>query len=170
MATNRTRRAVVTYDGDRETPIVRNRRAPFDYTIGDRYEGGLVLVGSEVKALRLGKVAIIDAFASVQRGELWLNQLNIGAFEMARTFPHTPRRARKVLLHKKEILAIERAVAGEGATIIPLRLYFKGGRVKVELGVAKGKKHHDKRHIIAKKTADEEAKAMMTRARSGKAR
>ncbi len=170
MATRRSGKAVSDYDGDRETPIVRNRRATFDYVIADRIEGGLVLVGSEVKALRLGKVALVDAFAAVHRGEMWLHQLNIGAFEMARAFPHAQRRARKVLLHKKEILKIERAIAGEGATLIPLRLYFKGGRVKVELGVAKGKKFHDKRHEIAKKTADDEAKAIMNRARSGKGR
>ncbi len=170
MATQRSRKSASKYPDGRESPIVKNRRASFDYTIGDRYEGGLVLVGSEVKALRLGKVAIVDAYASIQRGEMWLNQLNIGAFEMARSFPHADRRSRKVLLHKREILKIERALLGEGATLVPLRLYFKDGRVKVELGIARGKKHHDKRHEIAEKTADDEARAIMSRARSGKSR
>lgn len=153
-------------DGDAiDKIVVTNRRATFDYAIEERFEGGLVLVGSEVKSMRAGKVEIVDAFATVERGELWLKQLYIAPFEMASAFPHDPRRARKVLVHANEIVRIDRAVAREGMTLVPLRLYFRRGRVKVELGLAKGKKTHDKRADIAKKTAEREARAAMGRAR-----
>jgi SsrA-binding protein len=148
-----------------ESLIVKNRRATFDYALTDRYEGGLVLVGSEVKSLRAGKVDIVDAFASVDKGEVWLKQLNIAPFEQARSFPHEPRRPRKVLLHAQEIAQIEKALAREGLTLIPVRLYFKGGRAKVELALAKGKKNFDKREDIARKTADREARAAIGRGR-----
>jgi len=150
-----------------ESLIVKNRRASFDYEIEETYEGGLALVGSEVKSMRLGKVDIVDAYASVDRGEVWLKQLNVQPFEMAKAFGHEPRRARKVLLNRREILKIEKAVAREGATCIPTRLYFKGGRVKVELAIAHGKKAFDKRHAIARKTADREARAAVARGRRG---
>jgi SsrA-binding protein len=141
-----------------EKIIVQNRRATFDYAIEEKFEGGLVLVGSEVKSMRDGKVEIVDAFATVERGELWLKQLYIAPFERAVAFPHEPRRARKVLVHRSEIAKIDRAVSREGYTLVPTRLYFKGGRVKVELGLAK-------RSDIKAKTADREARAAMGRAR-----
>lgn len=150
-----------------EQLIVKNRRATFDYAIDEKYEGGLVLVGSEVKSMRDGKVDLVDAYASVDNGECWLKQMYIAPFEGARAFPHEPRRARKVLLHKKEVEQIDEQIMRGGFTVIPLRLYFKEGRVKVELGVAKGKKVHDKRQDIAKKTADREAKAAIGRGRKG---
>ncbi len=152
---------------DGEQLIVKNRRATFDYEIDERFEGGLVLVGSEVKSMRDGKVDLVDAYASVDNDECWLKQMYIAPFEGARAFPHEPRRARKVLLHKHEITQIQEEIARGGFTVIPLRLYFKAGRVKVELGVAKGKKVHDKRQDIAKKTADREAKAAIGRGRRG---
>lgn len=145
--------------------IVTNRRASFDYAVEDKIEGGLVLVGSEVKSLRDGKVELVDAFAAVENGELWLKQMYIAPFERAVAFPHEPRRARKVLVRKHEIEKIDRAVSREGYTVVPLRLYFRRGHVKVELGLAKGKKTQDKRADIARKTADREAKAAMGRAR-----
>ena len=137
-----------------EKIIVQNRRAAFDYAIDDRFEGGIVLVGSEVKSMRAGKVELVDAYAAVEGGELWLKQMYIAPFEQASAFPHEPRRARKLLVK-----------ASEGMTLVPLRLYFRRGRVKVELGLAKGKKTHDKRADIAAKTADREARAAMGRAR-----
>ena len=153
-------------DGDAiEKVIVTNRRASFDYEIEEKFEGGLVLVGSEVKSLRNGKVELVDAFAAVERGELWLKQMYIAPFEQASAFPHDPRRARKVLVHHAEIAKIDRAVGREGYTLVPLRLYFRRGRVKVELGLARGKKTHDKRADIAKKTAEREARVAMGRAR-----
>jgi len=146
---------------------VKNRRAFFDYTIEEQYEGGLMLVGSEVKSMRAGKVDIVDSFASVDRDEMWLKQLYVAPFEQAKAFPHEPRRSRKVLLHKREIAEIEKAVARGGYTLIPLRLYFKRGRVKVELGLAKGKKTHDKRAEIAKKTDERETRAAINRRGKG---
>jgi SsrA-binding protein len=147
-----------------EKIIVHNRRATFDYAVEEKFEGGLVLVGSEVKSVRNGGVELVDAFATVERGELWLKQMYIAPFEKA-AFPHEPRRSRKVLVHASEIARMDRAVSREGYTLIPLRLYWKRGRVKVELGLAKGKKTHDKRADIAKKTADREAREAMGRAR-----
>ena len=153
--------------GDGEKLIVKNRRATFDYEVEEHFEGGLVLVGSEVKSMRAGKVDIVDAFASVDHGEMWLKQLFVAPFEQAKAFPHEPRRARKVLLHAQEIAQIDKAISRGGYTLIPLRLYFKNGRIKVELGLAKGKKKVDKRQDIAKKTAEREAKVAMGRARKG---
>ena len=150
-----------------EQLIVKNRRATFDYAIDEKFEGGLVLVGGEVKSMRGGKVDLVDAYASVDNDECWLKQMYIAPFEGARAFPHEPRRARKVLLHKRQIVEIADLIARGGFTVIPLRLYFKEGRVKVELGIAKGKKVHDKRQDIAKKTADREAKAAIGRGRKG---
>ena len=150
-----------------EQLIVKNRRATFDYSIEDTYEAGVVLVGSEVKSLRAGKVDVVDAFASVDRGELWLKQLRIAPLETANAYPHDPLRQRKLLVHRRELEAIEKAIARGGYTVIPLRLYFKDGRVKVQLALAKGKKTFDKRQEIVKKTADREAKAEMARGRRG---
>jgi SsrA-binding protein len=148
-----------------EKVVVTNRRATFDYAVEEKIEGGLVLVGSEVKSMRAGKVELVDAYATVERGELWLKQMYIAPFEQASAFPHDPRRSRKVLVHASEIAKIDRALSREGYTLVPLRLYFRRGRVKVELGLAKGRKTHDKRAEIARKTADREARAAMGRTR-----
>jgi len=147
--------------------IVKNRRAAFDYAVDDRFEAGIVLAGSEVKSMRAGKVEIVDAYAQVERGEAWLKQLYIAPFEQASAFPHEPRRARKLLLHAHEIKRIHEAIGREGYTAIPMSLYWKDGRAKVELGLGKGKKTKDKRQDIAKKTADREAQAAMGRGRKG---
>jgi len=150
-----------------EKLIVKNRRAFFDYAVEDRFEGGLVLTGSEVKSMRAGKVDLVDAYASEEGGEVWLKQMYVAPFEQASAFPHEPRRPRKVLLHKHEIERLHDASARGGYTIVPLRLYFKRGRAKVELGVAKGKKHYDKREGMAKRDAEREARAAMQRGRKG---
>ena len=141
-----------------EQLIVKNRRATFDYDIADRYEAGISLVGSEVKSMRDGKVDVVDAYVSVDRGSAWLKQLFVAPYEQAGAFPHEPRRARRLLLHAREIEEIDRALSREGATAVPTRLYFKEGRVKVEIGVGKGKKRFDKRADIAKRDADREAR------------
>jgi SsrA-binding protein len=146
-----------------ESLIVKNRRASFDYAIEDRFEAGLVLVGSEVKSMRAGKVDLSDAYVAVERGEAWLRQMFIAPFEQASTFPHEPRRARKLLLRAREVLEIDKAVARGGYTVVPLRLYFKKGRVKVELATAIGKKHYDKRADIAKRDADRDARVALRR-------
>jgi SsrA-binding protein len=138
--------------------IAQNRAATFHYAISERYEAGIVLRGSEVKSLRDGRVDISEAYASVERGEVWLRQMNIAAFFAARAFPHAERGVRKLLLHAKEIRTLERAVLREGYTLLPLDLYFnEDGRVKVTLAVARGKKEHDKRAAIAERTETREA-------------
>jgi SsrA-binding protein len=150
---------MATGGGGDEQLITKNRRAFFDYHIADRFEAGLVLAGSEVKSMRAGKVDVSDAYVAIERGEAWLRQMFIAPFESASAFPHEPRRPRKLLLHGRQIAEIERALAREGRTAVPLRLYFKRGRVKVELAVGTGKKTHDKRADIAKRDADREARA-----------
>jgi SsrA-binding protein len=149
----------MTKSQEREPTIVKNRRAFFDYDIEERYEAGLALVGSEVKSMRAGKVDVSDAYINVERGEAWLKQMFVAPFEQANAFPHEPRRARKLLLHAREIGEIHQALARGGATAVPIKLYFKGGRVKVEIGVGKGKKKYDKRADIAKRDAEREARA-----------
>jgi SsrA-binding protein len=138
--------------------IVKNRRATFDYDIEDRYEAGIVLTGSEVKSMRAGRVDVVDAYVQVERGEAWLKQLFVAPFAQAIAFPHETRRSRKLLLHTREIAALDEALSRGGYTVVPTRLYFKDGRVKVELGVGKGKKNYDKRADIARKDADREAR------------
>jgi SsrA-binding protein len=140
-----------------EELIVKNRRALYDYEIEDRFEAGIALVGSEVKSLRSGKVDLSDAYVAVDRGQAWLRQMFIAPFEQASAFPHEPRRARKLLLHVREIAEIDKAVARGGYAVVPLRLYFKRGRVKVELAKALGRKKYDKRAHIAKRDAEREA-------------
>jgi SsrA-binding protein len=138
--------------------IARNRAATFHYVISDRYEAGIVLRGSEVKSLRKGGVQLTEAYATIENGEAWLRQLHIASFFAARAFPHAEKGARKLLLHAKEIRALARAVLHEGYTLIPLDLYFKNGRVKVTLGVARGKKAYDKRAAIAARTEARDAR------------
>jgi SsrA-binding protein len=140
-----------------EELIVKNRRALYDYEIEERFEAGIALVGSEVKSMRSGKVDLSDAYVAVDRGQAWLRQMFIAPFEQASAFPHEPRRARKLLLHVREIAEIDKAVARGGYAVVPLRLYFKRGRVKVELAKALGRKKYDKRAHIAKRDAERDA-------------
>jgi SsrA-binding protein len=142
---------------DAQKLIAQNRAATFHYFVSERYEAGIVLRGSEVKSLRDGRVDLSDAYASIERGEVWLRQLHIASFFAARAFPHAERGVRKLLLHAKEICHLERCVEREGYTLIPLDLHFKDGRVKVTLGVARGKKIHDKRAAIIERTETREA-------------
>src|SRR5258708_26287557 len=142
-----------------EQIIVKNRRALFDYEIEQRFEAGMALVGSEVKSMRAGKIDVSDAYVAVDRGQAWLRQMFVAPFEQANAFPHEPRRQRKLLLHAHEIAEIEKAIARGGYAVVPLRLYFKRGRVKVELATAIGRKKFDKRAHIAKKDAEREARA-----------
>ena len=137
--------------------IAQNRAANFHYEIRERYEAGIVLRGSEVKSLRDGRVDLSDAYASIERGEVWLRQMHIASFFAARAFPHAERGIRKLLLHAKEITHLTRVVVREGYTLVPLDLHFKDGRVKVTLGVARGKKTHDKRATLAEQTETREA-------------
>src|SRR4051794_38748175 len=127
-----------------------------------------MLRGSEVKSLREGGAQLTEAYASIERGEVWLKQMHIASFFAARAFPHAEKGARKLLLHAKEIRHLERAVQREGYTLIPLNLYFKAGRVKVTLGLGRGKKAHDKRAAIAERTETREAIEMIRARQRGR--
>jgi SsrA-binding protein len=139
-----------------EKVICVNRRARHNYFIEETYEAGLVLQGSEVKSLREGKANLSDSYARIMRGECVLLNAHISPYTAANQFNHEPTRTRKLLLHKQQILRLTGRVRERGLTLIPLKLYFKGGRAKVELGVAKGKKLYDKRETLRKKAAQRE--------------
>ena len=126
--------------------IAENRRARYDFAIEDDIEAGIILMGSEVKSLRVGQSNIAESYASVEGGELWLTNAYIAPYEPAKTWGHEARRRRKLLVKKKELARLWSATAREGMTIVPLTMYFDDkGRVKLKIGVAKGKKNHDKR-------------------------
>ena len=137
-------------------PIATNRRARFDYEIVESYEAGLALVGSEVKSLRLGNADLKDSYGAVRDGEAWLYGLRISPYEFAREGGHEPERTRKLLLHRMEIERVASSLAEKGLTLIPVRLYFKDGKVKVELGLAKGKAKYDRRETVKRREADRE--------------
>ncbi len=128
--------------------IAVNRRAWHDYSIEETYEAGIVLTGSEIKALRVGKANLKDSYGRITRDEIFLWNAHISQYAPASQFGHEPTRTRKLLLHRHEIERLHAKVKEKGLTIIPLRLYFKNGRAKLELGLARGKKHHDKRAAI----------------------
>jgi SsrA-binding protein len=156
--------------GAEEKLVARNRRATFDYALEDRFEAGLVLTGSEVKSLRDGKVEIVDAYATIESGEAFLYQLYVAPFEQASYFGHEPRRKRKLLLHRREIEKLGGALKDRGYTLIPIRLYFKGSHAKLELALARGKTHGDKRQDIARKDAEREARNAMGRSAKERSR
>jgi len=131
--------------------IATNRRAYRDYAITEKLECGIELVGSEVKSLRGGKIAFGDSYARVRAGELWLVGLSIAAYDRASFFNHEPDRERRLLVHRQEIKRLKRRIDERGFTLVPLRLYFKGGLIKVELGLSKGKREYDKRHDIKRR-------------------
>ena len=134
-----------------------NRKARFNYAIGEVFEAGIVLTGSEVKSMRAGKTSIAESYADARRGEIWLINSNITEYLQAGRFNHTPKRPRKLLLHKRQISKLIGAVEREGMTLVPLKLYFNDkGRAKVELALAKGKKLHDKRETEKKRDWDRE--------------
>jgi SsrA-binding protein len=137
--------------------IATNRRAHRDYAITEKLECGIQLVGSEVKSLRAGKIAFGDSYARVRGFELWLVGLSISAYERASFFNHEPDRERRLLVHRQEIKRLKRRIDERGFTLVPLRLYFKGGLVKIELGLAKGKREYDKRHDIKRRDQKREA-------------
>lgn len=146
--------------------VASNRRARHDYDILETFESGIVLTGSEVKSMRDGKVQLKDSFARVQDGELWLHGVHISPYAFAHgDSAHDPDRARKLLLHRAEIDALMGRTQQESLTLVPLSVYFKEGRAKVELGLAKGRRNYDKRQAIAKRDADREAARAMAQAR-----
>jgi SsrA-binding protein len=150
---------------DTETePIARNRRARHEYQILETWEAGLVLTGTEVKALRNGKASLADAYGIVKEGEVFVLNLHIAPYEQGHQFNHEPTRTRKLLLHKKEIRRLIGAVERQGLTLIPLDMYFKRGRAKIVVGLARGKKLHDKR-ADERKRSDEREMARAARVR-----
>ncbi len=136
--------------------IAQNRKARHDYSIEDTYEAGLVLVGTEVKSLRAGRASLVDGYALVEDGEIWLRGVNIPMYDEGSWTNHAPTRARKLLLNRNEISKIANKMKESGLTIVPLSLYFSDGKAKVEIGIARGRKHHDKRQAIAEKDAKRE--------------
>ncbi|UZJ23892.1 SsrA-binding protein SmpB [Rhodococcus antarcticus] len=136
--------------------IATNRKARHNYTIIDVYEAGMVLVGTEVKSLRDGKVSIVDAFATVDNGEVWLRGLHIPEYTQGSWTNHAPRRVRKLLLHASEIERLIGKTREGSLTLVPLSLYFQNGYVKVELGLGKGKQAHDKRQDLARRDTERE--------------
>ena len=136
---------------DTEKNITVNRKARHEYAILQTIEAGIVLVGTEVKSLRQGKANLVDGYAKVENGEVWLVNVHISEYTQGNINNHDPRRERKLLLNKSEIRKLIGKTREKGLTLIPLRLYFKNGKVKVELALAKGKKVYDKRRDIAKK-------------------
>jgi SsrA-binding protein len=139
---------------------IRNRRARYDYHVLDSFECGIVLHGSEVKSIRGGRANLQDGYARVENGEVWLHGMHISPYEFSRG-DLDPVRPRKLLLHHKEIDELTRATAEKGITLVPLRVYFKDGRAKVELAVARGKRTYDKRRAIAERDAKREADRAM---------
>jgi SsrA-binding protein len=139
--------------------IAENRKARHDYHILDTWEAGIALLGTEVKAIREGRVNLRDSFARVDRGEVWMENVHISPYSHRGYAEHAEKRARKLLLNRHEIRKMVGSVAEKGMTLVPLELYFKNGRVKVLLGLAKGKQAHDKRETIRRREVDRETRA-----------
>ncbi|MDM7915040.1 MAG: SsrA-binding protein SmpB [Candidatus Eisenbacteria bacterium] len=149
--------------GEDKKTVAVNRKARHEYHVLDTIEAGIALRGTEVKSVRAGKVNLGDAYAQVEHGEVFLLQMHISPYEQGNRFNHDPLRPRKLLLHTRQILKIQQQTQEKGLTVIPLSLYFKGRHLKVELGLVRGKRLHDRREDLAKRDAERE----MQRARRG---
>ena len=149
-----------------EKTVTVNRRAHREYFIDESFEAGMVLLGSEVKSLRDGRVNLADSYARVDKGQVYLVNSHISPYPAANMFNHEPTRPRKLLLHKREIMRLTGKVKERGLTLIPLKLYFKDGRAKVELGLARGKKLYDKRATVKEKMVRREMERSMKSRRS----
>ena len=149
--------------------VAQNKKARHDYHIDDTWEAGLVLVGTEVKSLREGRANLVDGFAEIEGGEAWLLNVHIPEYTQGTWTNHSARRKRKLLLNRAEIDKIERKVSEKGYTLVPLALYFKDGRAKVEIALARGKKSWDKRHAIAEREANREKQQALGRHLKGRA-
>ncbi len=147
--------------------IAQNKKARHDYHIEDTYEAGLVLQGTEVKSLRQGRASLVDGFVDIDGHEAWLHGVHIPEYSQGTWTNHSARRKRKLLLNREEIDKIEKRVNEKGLTVVPLSLYFKDGRAKVEIALAKGKKSWDKRHAIAERTAKRETEVAVGRRMKG---
>ena len=147
--------------------VAQNKKARHDYHIEDTYEAGMVLMGTEVKSLRAGRASLVDGFVEIDDHEVWLHRVHIPEYTQGTWTNHSARRKRKLLLNRAEIDKIERKVNEKGYTVIPLALYFKDGRAKVEIALAKGKKSWDKRHALAERTAEREKEQALGRRLKG---
>ena len=148
--------------------VALNKKARHDYDIGETWEAGLVLTGTEVKSLRQGRCSLIDGYADVQDGEVWLLGVHIPEYTEGTWNNHAPRRRRKLLMHKSEILRLVGKLKESGNALIPLSLYFSDGRAKVEIGLGKGRKAYDKRQVLAKRDSDNEIRREMGRRIKGR--
>lgn len=148
------------HDKNSTTPVITiNRKARYDYHLQDRYEAGIVLQGTEVKAIRAGRLNLTDSYAQVSDGEVFLIDAHIGPYDHGNSANHEPKRKRKLLLHRREITKLERSIRSKGMTIVPTRAYFSNGKVKLELAVAVGKRLYDKRDKIEREAAANEVRA-----------
>jgi SsrA-binding protein len=148
--------------------VATNRRARHEYTIEDTYEAGLVLTGTEVKSLREGRASLVDGYAFIEGGEIWLDAVHIPEYTEGTWNNHAPRRKRKLLLHKAQIIKISHKTKEGGYTLVPLQIYFQDGRAKVEIAVAKGKREYDKRQALRERQDTREAqRAIATKGRLG---
>ncbi|MCP4537469.1 MAG: SsrA-binding protein SmpB [Chloroflexi bacterium] len=141
--------------------IARNRKAVRDFHLEDRYEAGLVLTGTEIKSIRAGRVNLSDGYVQPRDGELWLINIHIAPYDPAGKYSHEPRRSRKLLLHRREIDRLISRVYERGYTVVPVRLYLKSGRAKIEIALARGKRKYDKRQAIAKRDAQRDVERAM---------
>jgi SsrA-binding protein len=146
--------------------VATNRKARHDYTIEDTYEAGLVLTGTEVKSLREGRASLVDGYAFIEFGEAWLDAVHIPEYNQGTWNNHPPRRKRKLLLHKAQILKIQNKTKEGGYTIVPLSIYFSDGRAKVEIAVAKGKREYDKRQALRERQDNREAQRAISARRN----
>lgn len=153
---------------DAEKLVATNRRARHEYHIEEAFEAGLVLTGTEVKALRTGRASLAEAYARVEGGEVWLHHLHIPPYDAGNIFNHEPLRRRKLLMHRRQIARLEARAAQKGYTMVPLRLYFSRGRAKVEIALARGKKLYDKREAIGAREAGREAQRALKRPVGGR--
>ena len=156
-----------TAKDQRNRLIAQNKKARHDYLIEDTFEAGMVLQGTEVKSLRAGRASLVDGFVDLDNGEVWLHGVHIPEYAQGTWTNHAARRKRKLLLNRAEITKLERKVGDKGFTIVPLSLYFKDGRAKVEIALAKGKKEYDKRHSLAERQANREKEQAVQRRLKG---
>jgi SsrA-binding protein len=152
-------------DKTADKTVVTNRRARRDYFIEDSYEAGLVLTGSEIKSIRAGRANLQDSYVTIRDGEAWLVNSHVSPYKQASDENHEPKRDRKLLLHRKQIARLAGQVQAKGYTIVPLRLYLKNNRAKVEIALAKGKKLYDKRDDLAKRQAERDIQRALRRSR-----
>jgi SsrA-binding protein len=150
--------------------VAQNRKARHEFSIEDSFEAGLVLTGTEIKSVRAGKVSLAEAYARIENGEAWLIGANISPWDTGNRYNHEPRRPRKLLLHGDEILALQTRTKAKGLTLVPLKMYITRGIAKLEVGLARGKQQHDRRHDIAERDARREVERAIADADRGRER